>query len=88
MADEPTPVEDPPNNPVVDPPPVTEPDPPVDLPKEPSHDSRPGFVDEIMNHIDKAVAGIKSEVPALDPVIDPDPSPVKPPWTARKLFGK
>lgn len=86
-------VEDPPTvPPVTDPDPVTDPAPQTEDPPKsdpPEADHRPGFVDEIINHITSKVDEIKSSVPpALDPVVDPDPSPVRPPWTHRKLFGK
>lgn len=64
------------------------------VPDEPaapeSHDDmRPGFVDEILDRLDAVVELVKGDPPpAIEPVIEPDESPVKAPWTHRNPFKR
>jgi hypothetical protein len=78
---EPVTIPDPDPVPVPDPDPTPEPDP------EPEHheDMRPAFVDEIIG----AINSLKDASPITPPQDDVlDKTPVKPPWTHRKMFGK
>lgn len=69
--------------------PVTpEPDPPhEDPPHEEHHDEdmRPAFVDEIIGAIN-SLKEVSPVTPPQEEVLDK--TPVKPPWTHRKMFGK
>lgn len=78
-----------PDEPVPDHAPV--PDPPSDpAPEhhEPSHE-RPAFADEILDRIDNLVEVIKGDPPPeVAPVVEPDETPVKRPWTHRNPFKR